>query len=505
MGTGARVLLAAGLLALAGLAAAAERLPRPPALEPAVAFWTRVYTEVPDDRGLIHDRDVPERVFGEVQAAPPGEWAERRERVRAALERYRSALQALAEEGADSANPLARQLASAFPPGTPSAAIAEAAERLRFQGGLADRFRAGLARSGRWRAHIRETLAQAGVPPELVALPHVESSFNPTAASHAGAAGLWQFTRGTGLRYLRIDAAADERLDPWRSTEAAAALLADNFAELGSWPLAITAYNHGVYGMRRAVARTGTRDLGRIAAEYEGPRFGFASRNFYPALLAAADVDAQAERYFGRVERDPPAVHPEVTLRHYLAPTTVERHLDISRETLRALNPALQASVWEGRKFIPAGYRLRLPAAQGEALREAVAAIPLPQRYAAQRPDREHRIAPGETLSGIAARYGVTARELVAANGLGSANLIRAGQRLRLPGAGPEPQPIGARLYEVQPGDTLAAIARRHGLDGERLAHINSLADPDRIRVGQTLRLDPPAEVAAADAAPGEG
>jgi len=505
LGSG-RWLLVGCLLLLGSLVAQAEeRLPRPAALEPAVEFWTRIYTEVPDDRGLIHDPEVAGRVFGEVAVAPPGEWAERRSRVRAALERYRAAMEALAAAPESPRDPLARRLRQAFPADAGPAEIRAAAQRLRFQGGLADRFRAGLQRSGRWRGHIRATLDDHGVPVQLVALPHVESSFNPAAASHAGAAGLWQFIRSTGQRFLRIDTAADERLDPWRSTEAAAALLADNYAELGSWPLAITAYNHGVNGMRRAVAQTGTRDFGRIVAEYDGPRFGFASRNFYAALLAAADVDAEAERHFGPLRLDPPARHPEVVLAHYLPVAVLERRLGVSREQLRALNPALRESVWQGRKFVPAGYRLRLPRDPSGRLRAALEAIPAVERYAVQRPDREHRIARGETLSGIAARYGVSTRELAAANGLGNGNLIRAGQRLRLPGAGPEPAPIGGQIYEVRAGDTLAGIARRHGLDGAELARINNLADPDRIRVGQMLRLGPPQEVAAAGLAAEEG
>ena len=81
-------------------------------------------------------------------------------------------------------------------------------------------------RSGAWETHIEETLANLGLPPELAVLPHVESSFNPAAYSKVGAAGLWQFMRSTGRRYMRIDSAVDDRLDPFRSTEAAAQLLA---------------------------------------------------------------------------------------------------------------------------------------------------------------------------------------------------------------------------------------------------------------------------------------
>ena len=95
--------------------------------------------------------------------------------------------------------------------------------------GQADRFREGLERSSQWEAHIAQTFASQGLPPELAVLPHVESSFDPTAYSKVGAAGLWQFMRSTGRRYLRIDDAVDERMDPFRATEAAAQLLDYNY------------------------------------------------------------------------------------------------------------------------------------------------------------------------------------------------------------------------------------------------------------------------------------
>src|SRR5690606_9254289 len=99
--------------------------------------------------------------------------------------------------------------------------LLQATNEIRFQLGQADRFREGLIRAGAWATHIAETFANRGLPPELAVLPHVESSFNPSAYSKVGAAGLWQFMRSTGRRYLRIDSEVDDRLDPFRSTEAA--------------------------------------------------------------------------------------------------------------------------------------------------------------------------------------------------------------------------------------------------------------------------------------------
>ena len=88
-------------------------------------------------------------------------------------------------------------------------------------------------------------LKRHGVPEEIAALPHVESSFNPEAYSKVGAAGLWQFMPSTAKRFMRVDGIVDERLDPYSATEAAANLMLYNYRLLGSWPLTVTAYNHG--------------------------------------------------------------------------------------------------------------------------------------------------------------------------------------------------------------------------------------------------------------------
>jgi membrane-bound lytic murein transglycosylase D len=181
--------------------------------------------------------------------------------------------------------------------------LLEASRTIRFQLGQSDRFREGLVRSTVWEGHIAEVFANQGLPPELASLPHVESSFNPAAYSKVGAAGLWQFMRSTGRRFMRIDDAVDERMDPYRSTEAAAQLLAYNYRVLGTWPLALTAYNHGAGGLRRAKQELGTDDYVTINRLHKGRTFGFASRNFYPSFLAALTIDQNPEKYFGPIER----------------------------------------------------------------------------------------------------------------------------------------------------------------------------------------------------------
>lgn len=495
-----KCLLACLLLVSAG-SLQAQSLPRPAAIEPAIDFWTQIYTEIPVDQGLIHDSERNLRVLGQIDVAAPGQWQRRRTQVRAALERYRDALHALAEQDGRPRTALQQQLTQRLPPNLDAEAMVALAERLRFQGGLRERFRDSLERSGHWRDHMRAVFTRHEIPLELLALPHVESSFNPKARSHAGAAGLWQFTVGTGRRFMRIDPVVDERLDPWRSTEAAAELLAYNYAQIGHWPLAITAYNHGLNGMRRAVKTVGGSDYVRIYREYEGRQFGFASRNFYPSLLAAAGVDANAERYFPGVKRSPAWQAKTIALPHFTPVATLLDAPGIDAETLQRLNMALGPAVWDGRKFIPRGYRLRVPGDAAPDWAQTLSQLPGSQLYQAQRPDVAHAIVAGDTLSTIAERYAVSVEALMARNNIADAHRIRAGQTLDLPVAGAMPRPVGGQRYEVQPGDTLGAIAQNHGIDQQRLAELNQIDNPDRLRVGQRLLIDSASAVAVVETA----
>ena len=150
-------------------------------------------------------------------------------------------------------------------------------------------------------------------------MPHVESSFNPAAYSKVGAAGLWQFMPSTAKRFMRVDSLVDERLDPYSATEAAANLMLYNYRLLGTWPLAVTAYNHGPGGLRRAQEQLGTSDIAVIVKRYQGATFGFASRNFYVSFLAALEVDRNAEKYFGPITPLPDTQNTPVELPDYIA------------------------------------------------------------------------------------------------------------------------------------------------------------------------------------------
>ena len=273
-------------------------LPRPASLQPAVGFWTKVYTEVDTSSGYIHDDRYLDVVYAVVRFREGASSRTRQRAVKSAKKRYATVLRTLAGGKRSGLNEDETRVLALW--AGKEDKLKGAAERLRFQLGQANRFKAGLVRSGAWTPYIFDAVSGVGLPPELVALPHVESSFNPGARSHVGAAGMWQFTRSTGRRFMRIDHVVDERLDPFLSTNAAVQLLQNNYEVTGTWPLAITAYNHGAAGMRRAAGQLGTTDIGVIVQSYRGRTFGFASRNFYAAFLAAVDADADAQIHFGR-------------------------------------------------------------------------------------------------------------------------------------------------------------------------------------------------------------
>jgi len=495
------------------VAAQNDLFPRPASLEPAVTFWTRVYTEIDTDEGFIHDSLRMDLVFQTVRVPQDLGSRERRRRIERAQETTRNVLTKLASGTHEGLSDEEERILKLFPEGTSNAEFRAAAGRLRFQLGQADRFRAGLVRSGTWKPYIQEVLTKRGLPLELAALPHVESSFDPTGYSKVGAAGMWQFMRSTGVRYMRIDHIVDERRDPFLSSDAAARLLADNYSVIQSWPLALTAYNHGLAGMRRAVQQQKTDDISTIVAKYQSRSFGFASRNFYTAFLAALEIDSNPDRYFQNLKMDPPSDTATITVPAFMTVDTLADALNVREGTLRTLNPALTDIVWSGDKLVPQGFELRLPrdtAAVAEAL---LGTIETDELFAAQRPDREHRVQRGDTLSKIAAEYRISLAALMSVNGMTNRSVIRVGQMVRLPTDGVT-APADATLvraevpaapaaaeaatpslaatsaegvYVVRRGDSIERIATRLGVDPLALLAANDIRNRNVIQVGQQL------------------
>jgi membrane-bound lytic murein transglycosylase D len=355
--------------------AVAQRLEFPSqGLESRIEFWKKVYTQYGEDDVIIHDRVHVNLIY---DVAVRGEQASKIGLVQQAIDEIRSNLTAT-----ENLSATARQIYDAIrASGVPftAASLSDLRDNVHTQLGIKERFRDGIIRSGRYLETFRQIFEKEGLPGDIVLLPLVESSFENRALSTAGAAGIWQFTRSTGRLYLSVNRSLDERLDPAKATRAAARLLHDNYNALGSWPLAITAYNHGRAGMVRAQSEVGSSDITKVIDEYRAPLFGYASMNFYSEFLAAVDVYNNYERYFGGLTLDQPSMKQSIAS----APTRVA-----GKTTAKGKVQTAQASVVD-----------------------------------------KYKVRKGDTLTEIAQRFGLSVRDLMDSNNLRN-SFIRAGQIL---------------------------------------------------------------------------
>ena len=404
----------------AARAAGADPFAPPPELAPDIRFWIRVYTEVTTEQGLLHDDWDLGLVYEVLRFEADDSAVQRERRVNAAKARYAELLKRFAAGDTDKLTAHERRILHAFGEQATPASL----PRRHRAHPLPARPGGPLPRRPDPRAGLRARDLQdpehdRGVPAEIGALPHVESSFNPGAYSKVGAAGLWQFMPATAKRFMRVDSLVDQRLDPYVATEAAANLMLYNYRLLGSWPLTVTAYNHGPGGLRRAQDELGTDSIAVIVKRYHGATFGFASRNFYVCFLAALEVDHNAEKYFGPMTHLPDTQNTLVELPDYIAVDTLAKAFKVDLGALKVLNPALRPPIWSGARSCRAATSCACPppCRRRRSARPGVASPPT-QRYLAQRNDGLHKMRRGETLAGIAAASGVPLPRLLAANNL---------------------------------------------------------------------------------------
>ena len=481
----AALLLFFTMLMTPAVAQNASDFPRPESLEPAVQFWIRVYTEVDTQSGFLHDAEHLDVIY----TALPLD----RKQIEAKREAIKAALTVLSTGKRSGLSAEEQQVLALWPANVSNQTLKIASDNVRWQLGQSNRFLAGLRRSGAYREHIQKVIAAKNLPPQLVVLPHVESSFNPGAYSSADAAGMWQFTRATGQRFMRIDHIVDERMDPYIAAEAAMSLLEYNYRVLGTWPLALTAYNHGAGGIARAVREMGSSNIEDIVANYKGRRFGFASRNFYAQFLAVNEVEERAESFFGKVDYNPAPNFTELATDAYIDAEVFARSANISLAQLKADNPALRPVVWEGQKRIPRGFKMKLRDAKVTP-QELLASIDGDYKFVVQTPDVAYTVVRGDSLSAIARRFNTSVSRLVALNQLTSSHRIQIGQRILLPQdetslAAQSQRAPADGIYTVARGDTVSTIARRFSVGETALLRLNGIEDSHRIYPGQELRL----------------
>lgn len=405
-----------------------------------IAFWEKIYSTYSVNTAIIHDRENLGRVYGVIALVDrrlPGSAKQNELLIDKQKNHYAGLLRRLAHGNPHSAEE--KRVAQLFSSRSSPQTYLRAADNIRAQTGLKEQFLEGVIRSGAYLPAFKKTFTSHGLPEDLAYLPHVESSFNPSAFSKFGASGMWQFTTDTGRDYLQIDYIIDERRDPFIAADAAARFLKNNYRQLGTWPLALTAYNYGTAGMKRAKAEQGGYE--QIFLNYRKGWFKFAARNFYPSFLAAVKAAKKIEAS-GRYQLDVPVPFSTLRLPGYADSSALCRALAISCETLARYNPALREPVWQGQKYLPQGYHLKLPAQFGSSQQLAQLAPNLFHRE--QRRSRFYQVRPGDTAGSIAQAHKVSLQSLVAANNLDKQAMVRIGQNLRIPATNGERQQLEA-------------------------------------------------------------
>ncbi|MGZ8237949.1 MAG: lytic transglycosylase domain-containing protein [Methylobacter sp.] len=285
---------------------------KPGELEPAVGFWRKTYALWRRSEVAFHDDRYLDVIY-EVMVLPGyvGEslTSEQKELVAQRRAFWKFQLAGLENKLRFNAplNAADRQMIAKLKNDGRSlnSVLYGASERVRSQRGTRERFKQGLEISRRYDRQFRKIFRNAGLPEDLACLPHVESSFQPSAKSSAGAVGMWQFTKGAAKTFMP-GGRVDLRLDPFASAQGAARYLSHAYSKLNDWPTAITSYNHGIGGMKRAQNQVG-RDFVHIVERYNGPLFGFASRNYYSQFLAALEIARNPVAYFPEgVQYEPP-------------------------------------------------------------------------------------------------------------------------------------------------------------------------------------------------------
>jgi len=178
-----------------------ERLDLPTqGLESRVEFWKKVFAQYGEDDVIIHDRFHVNIIY---DVATFEDQTKKTTAVRQALDEIRDNL-ASPENLSVTAQQIQTAILANAIPLTPES-LAELRDNVHTQLGIKERFREGIIRSGRYVHAFQEIFERQGIPAEIALLPLVESSFENRARSNAGAAGIWQFTRGTGRLYLHLD------------------------------------------------------------------------------------------------------------------------------------------------------------------------------------------------------------------------------------------------------------------------------------------------------------
>ncbi len=395
-----------------------------------------------------------------------------------------------------------------------------------FKGDARPRMEVWLQRLPVYESMVRQRFEAEGLPSDLVYLGLIESGYSNVAVSRSRAVGMWQFMSPTARWMgLRVDRWVDERRDPVKATDAAARYLRYLTQRFGSTYLAAAAYNAGPGTVSRGLKRVTSSNGGpeSLSGDEEGEVWSDAdfftladtrylrseTKSYIPKLIAASLIARDPEAY----GFEPPRSVAPFPTDSFVVPdmTGLDVIADLagtSVDVLRELNPHYL------RQTTPPGTTavVRLPSGSAERVATGYAELPPSKRVRY----REHIVRKGETLGGIARRYGVSVSDLRSTNrAVRNTNLIRINQILVVPviggsggtsvsaGGAPAAPSSGGGTHTVRRGETASEIAEHYGIGLSKLIAWNGLPASGRIRVGQRLVLQPPSGTRASTAATG--
>jgi membrane-bound lytic murein transglycosylase D len=358
---------------------------------------------------------------------------------------------------------------------------------------------------GAYEPMLRAILRENKVPEDLLWVAVVESGLRPTAYSSAGAAGLWQFMPDSGKLYgLVIDRWVDERLDPVRSTQAAAKYLSDLHRRFGTWELALAAYNMGFGGLLASIRKYNSNDYWQLSRFEAG--LPWETTLYVPKILSLAVV-ARNPVEFGLdgLQRDPPLRFDEVDVAPGVSLISIAEAAGVALADIEQLNPQILASRVPPRapdRAAAGAWSIRVPPGRSGGVTANLVRVR----------SREPRVEPvvlrqGESVADLAKARNTTERVIEQLNALRSDEVPRPGTVLVVPVAPTTPAPpvssdkpvvvVAADLptapgtrrlfYRVVAGDTLSGIANALSVRADDLRRWNALDPMARLHEGMTL------------------
>ncbi len=335
--------------------------PDSPYLERQKDFWKKMYTEISINQTVLHDRNEPSIIYKVIDHEGYSH-SSRIKKVRKHVKETRKILKSIGRKRGKRLNKKERLLYSKIPKKYRN--FTKRSKGLRYQQGMKEKFAKGVARSHKYLEKVKEIFFSYDLPEELAYLAHVESSYNYKAYSSVGAAGIWQFMRQSAKLFdLTINDYIDERLDPIAATDAAARHFKENKLILKTWPMAITAYNHGPSGIRRASKKLRTKDWTKIVTRYNSRSFRFASKNFYGSFLAAVEVADSYYEYFPELVVENSKEMIEVRTDRKMKVSEILEEQQLTMDKFKEYNPFFKKNVYAKNLKLPSNTKFYVPAA----------------------------------------------------------------------------------------------------------------------------------------------